>query len=66
LVGQGPIDVAGGQPGAAAADREPESAGILTLDCEQPAGHRHRIARAGAGNELSGEPLGEHRRTNRR
>ncbi len=35
-VGEGGVDVRGGEPGAAAAHREPEAARVLALDGEQP------------------------------
>jgi hypothetical protein len=53
------VDVVYCQPGAARADRQARAARVLSLDREQPARDRDRIASASARQLLRGEAFGE-------
>ncbi len=49
------VEVAGREPGRACADGEPGAAQVLCLHREQPLGHRDRVPRRRAGEELGDE-----------
>jgi hypothetical protein len=50
------VDVGRRQAARAGANRQPEAARVLRLDCQQPLSDRDRVARRLAGEQLGGEP----------
>jgi hypothetical protein len=61
IIGQGPVDVNGGQAGRPGADGQPEPPLVLTLDGQQTVDDSNGVPGRRPSQQLGGQAISDHR-----